>query len=148
MTTSLPSACVLCAVQSASSVAHLSSQAIFSALDAFNIGANDVANSFATSVSSKSLTMRQAVLAAAICEFTGAVLVGARVADTSASSRVRASKILLTSTPCSQERYYCEHGLRVKGCRADSARISSRSQCSARTRASNSSCVATVSFHT
>lgn len=55
---------------------------IFSALDAFNIGANDVANSFATSVSSKSLTMRQAVLCAAVCEFLGAVLVGARVADT------------------------------------------------------------------
>lgn len=55
---------------------------IFSALDAFNIGANDVANSFATSVSSRSLTMRQACLAAALCEFLGAVLVGARVADT------------------------------------------------------------------
>ncbi|KAI5477868.1 hypothetical protein MNV49_005853 [Pseudohyphozyma bogoriensis] len=55
---------------------------IFAALDAFNIGANDVANSFATSVSSKSLTMKQACFAAAICEFAGAVLVGARVADT------------------------------------------------------------------
>jgi sodium-dependent phosphate transporter len=55
---------------------------IFAALDAFNIGANDVANSFATSVSSRSLTMKQACLAAALCEFLGAVLVGARVADT------------------------------------------------------------------
>lgn len=52
------------------------------ALDAFNIGANDVANSFATSVSSRSLTMKQAVLAAALFEFLGAVLVGARVAGT------------------------------------------------------------------
>ncbi|KAM0792852.1 hypothetical protein ACM66B_002616 [Microbotryomycetes sp. NB124-2] len=52
------------------------------ALDAYNIGANDVANSFATSVSSKSLTMRQACLAAAIMEFAGAVAVGARTADT------------------------------------------------------------------
>ncbi|KZV95716.1 putative Sodium:inorganic phosphate symporter [Exidia glandulosa HHB12029] len=55
---------------------------IFAALDAFMIGANDVANSFATSVSSRSLTLRQACLAAALCEFGGAVLVGARVSGT------------------------------------------------------------------
>ncbi|KIM22207.1 hypothetical protein M408DRAFT_28932 [Serendipita vermifera MAFF 305830] len=55
---------------------------IFAALDAYNIGANDVANSFATSVASRSLTLRQACFAAAICEFAGAVLVGARVAGT------------------------------------------------------------------
>lgn len=55
---------------------------IFAGLDAFMIGANDVANSFATSVSSRSLTLRQACLAAAICEFCGAVLVGARVTGT------------------------------------------------------------------
>merc|ERR1712093_487312 len=51
---------------------------IFAALDAFNI----VANSFATSVASKSLTMKQATLAAAVMEFAGAVAVGARTADT------------------------------------------------------------------
>ncbi|CBQ73875.1 probable PHO89-Na+/phosphate co-transporter [Sporisorium reilianum SRZ2] len=51
-------------------------------VNTYGIGANDVANSFATSVSSKSLTFRQAMLAAAICEFLGAVLVGARVAST------------------------------------------------------------------
>ncbi|KDN34248.1 hypothetical protein RSAG8_12657, partial [Rhizoctonia solani AG-8 WAC10335] len=55
---------------------------IFAFLDAFNIGANDVANSFATSVSSRSLTMRQAVGIASVMEFLGAVLVGARVAST------------------------------------------------------------------
>lgn len=55
---------------------------IFSLLDAYNIGANDVANSFATSVASKSLTMPQAVLAASIMEFSGAVAVGARTAST------------------------------------------------------------------
>ncbi|CAM1500514.1 Fc.00g096760.m01.CDS01 [Cosmosporella sp. VM-42] len=55
---------------------------IFAFLDAWNIGANDVANSFATSVSSRSLTMKQAMIVAAICEFSGSVTVGSRVADT------------------------------------------------------------------
>ncbi|WYZ43383.1 hypothetical protein EsH8_VI_001082 [Colletotrichum jinshuiense] len=56
--------------------------AIFSFLDAWNIGANDVANSFATSVSSRSLTMKQAMAIAAVAEFGGSVSVGSRVADT------------------------------------------------------------------
>lgn len=64
---------------------------IFATLDAFNIGANDVANSFATSVSSKSLTMKQACFAAAVCEFLGAVLVGARVADTIKNGIIKAA---------------------------------------------------------
>lgn len=55
---------------------------IFSFLDAWNIGANDVANSFATSVSSRSLTMLQAMCIATVCEFGGAVLAGARVSGT------------------------------------------------------------------
>ncbi|KAK9897722.1 sodium:inorganic phosphate symporter [Cystobasidium minutum MCA 4210] len=55
---------------------------IFSLLDAYNIGANDVANSWATSVSSRSVTLRQAMLGAAVFEFLGAVTVGARVAST------------------------------------------------------------------
>ena len=45
-------------------------------------GANDVANSWATSVSSKSVTMKQAIVGAAIFEFLGAVLVGGRVSST------------------------------------------------------------------
>ncbi|WQF81098.1 Putative phosphate transporter [Colletotrichum destructivum] len=56
--------------------------AIFAFLDAWNIGANDVANSFATSVSSRSLTMKQAMAVAAVAEFSGAVSVGSRVTDT------------------------------------------------------------------
>ncbi|KAJ3487937.1 hypothetical protein NLG97_g6299 [Lecanicillium saksenae] len=55
---------------------------IFAFLDAWNIGANDVANSWASSVSSRSVTYLQAMLGASLMEFTGALGVGGRVADT------------------------------------------------------------------
>lgn len=55
---------------------------IFAFLDAFNIGANDVSNSFSSSVSSRSLKYWQAMILAAIMEFAGALLVGNRVSDT------------------------------------------------------------------
>ncbi|KAK8143856.1 Na+/Pi symporter [Beauveria asiatica] len=55
---------------------------IFASLDAWNIGANDVANSFASSVSSRSLTLKQAMVIASFCEFAGSVSVGDRVTDT------------------------------------------------------------------
>ncbi len=49
---------------------------------AWNIGANDVANSMAAAVGSKSISVKKAIIAAGICEFAGAVLVGAHVTDT------------------------------------------------------------------
>ena len=49
---------------------------------AWNIGANDVANAMGTAVGSRSITMKQAVLLAAVFEFAGAFLVGGHVTDT------------------------------------------------------------------
>ncbi len=49
---------------------------------AWNIGANDVANSMADAVGSRSISIKRAIIAAGLCELAGAVLVGAHVTDT------------------------------------------------------------------
>ena len=49
---------------------------------ACNIGANDVANAMGTSVGSKALTFKQAIMIAAVAEFIGAFFVGGHVSDT------------------------------------------------------------------
>lgn len=52
---------------------------------AWNLGANDVANSMGTSVGSKAITLKQALIVAGILEFTGAILFGHEVSATLAT---------------------------------------------------------------
>lgn len=70
---------------------------IFAFLDAFGIGANDVANSFATSVGSRSLTLGQACMIAVFTELGGAVLLGAETTSTIAKGIIDAK--LFADTP-------------------------------------------------
>ncbi len=55
---------------------------VFGLFMAWGIGANDVANAMGTSVGSRALTMKQAILVAAVFEFAGAYLAGGEVTST------------------------------------------------------------------
>ena len=68
-----------------SSVLQLVLTAILAFYLAWNLGANDVANAMGTSVGSKAVTLRQALIIAGILEFTGAVLFGQGVSATLAT---------------------------------------------------------------
>jgi PiT family inorganic phosphate transporter len=64
---------------------------------AWGIGANDVANAMGTSVGSGAITIKQAVLIAAIFEFAGAFLAGGQVTKTIRKGIIDAE--LLSATP-------------------------------------------------
>ncbi len=78
-------------------IVYIGLAALFGIFMAWGIGANDVANAMATSVGSRALTIKQAILVAAVFEFLGAVLAGGEVTSTIRKGIVDAE--LLTGTP-------------------------------------------------
>lgn len=59
---------------------------------AWNLGANDVANSMGTSVGSKAITLGQALVIAAVMEFAGAVLFGQKVSASLATKLINLAR--------------------------------------------------------
>jgi PiT family inorganic phosphate transporter len=78
-------------------IVYISLAALFGIFMAWGIGANDVANAMATSVGSKAITIKQAILVAAIFEFLGAILAGGAVTSTIRKGIVDTN--LLADTP-------------------------------------------------
>ena len=70
---------------------------VFGLFMAWGIGANDVANAMGTSVGSGAITIKQAVLIAAVFEFAGAFLAGGQVTKTIRKGIIDAE--LLSATP-------------------------------------------------
>jgi PiT family inorganic phosphate transporter len=66
---------------------------VFGFFMAWGVGANDVANAMGTSVGSRALTIKQAIVVAMIFEFCGAYLAGGQVTETIKSGIVDASAI-------------------------------------------------------
>jgi PiT family inorganic phosphate transporter len=64
---------------------------------AWNLGANDVANAMGTSVGSKAITLKQAIIMAGVLEFIGAVLFGQEVTSTLGTKI--ANPVLFVTTP-------------------------------------------------
>ncbi|MEH1844272.1 MAG: inorganic phosphate transporter [Nostoc sp.] len=64
---------------------------------AWNLGANDVANAMGTSVGSRAVTLKQALIIAGVLEFTGSVLFGHEVTQTLATKI--ANPALFAATP-------------------------------------------------
>jgi PiT family inorganic phosphate transporter len=72
---------------------YLGLAAAFGLFMAWGIGANDVANAMATSVGSRALTIKQAILVAAVFEFAGAFLAGGQVTSTIRKGIIDANQV-------------------------------------------------------
>jgi len=92
---------------------------------AWNIGANDVANAMGTSVGSGALTLKQAVVLAAVFEFAGAFFVGGNVAQTIRKGIVDTDSLWAAT-------HSVERGNPSKGPTSIPARVSSASAASER----------------
>ncbi len=66
---------------------------LFGFFMAWGVGANDVANAMGTSVGSRALTIKQAIIIAMVFEFAGAYLAGGQVTETIKSGIVDANMI-------------------------------------------------------
>jgi len=73
---------------------YLALAALFGLFMAWGIGANDVANAMATSIGSGALTIRKALIVAAVFEFAGAVLAGGGVTSTIRSGIIDSSFVV------------------------------------------------------
>ncbi|MDP3366525.1 MAG: inorganic phosphate transporter, partial [Pseudomonas sp.] len=66
---------------------------LFGFFMAWGVGANDVANAMGTSVGSRALTIKQAIIIAMVFEFAGAYLAGGEVTETIKNGIVDANMI-------------------------------------------------------
>lgn len=72
---------------------YIALAAVFGLFMAWGIGANDVANAMATSIGSKAITVKQALVIAGLFEFSGAVLAGGEVTKTIRKGIIDASSL-------------------------------------------------------